>query len=42
MIKGGKLELDFEDEVISGACITEGEKSSMPAAKEAASTPGRF
>ena len=24
MVKDGKLELDFEDEVIAGACITRG------------------
>jgi len=39
MIKGGKLELDFEDEVISGACITRGGEIVNAAAKEAASTP---
>ena len=39
MVKGGKLELDFEDEVISGACITRGGEIVNAAAKEAASTP---
>ncbi|HEY1591995.1 MAG TPA: Re/Si-specific NAD(P)(+) transhydrogenase subunit alpha [Solirubrobacteraceae bacterium] len=39
MIKGGKLELDFEDQVISGACITRGGEIVNAAAKEAASTP---
>ena len=36
MVTGGKLELDFEDEVISGACITRGNEIVNNAAKEAA------
>jgi NAD(P) transhydrogenase subunit alpha len=36
MIKDGKLELDFEDEVIAGACITRGNEIVHAAAREAA------
>jgi NAD(P) transhydrogenase subunit alpha len=36
MIKDGKLELDFEDEVIAGACITRGGEIVNEAAKQAA------
>jgi NAD(P) transhydrogenase subunit alpha len=36
MIKDGKLELDFEDEVIAGACITRDGKIVNEAAKQAA------
>jgi NAD(P) transhydrogenase subunit alpha len=36
MVKAGKLELDFEDEVIAGACITRGNEIVNSAAKEAA------
>jgi NAD(P) transhydrogenase subunit alpha len=36
MVKDGKLELDFEDEVISGACITRGGEIVNEGAKQAA------
>jgi NAD(P) transhydrogenase subunit alpha len=36
MVKDGKLELDFEDEVIAGACITRDHEIVNDAAKEAA------
>jgi proton-translocating NAD(P)+ transhydrogenase subunit alpha len=36
MLKDGKLELDFEDEVISGACITRGGEIVNEGAKQAA------
>jgi H+-translocating NAD(P) transhydrogenase subunit alpha len=36
MIKDGKLELDFEDEVIAGACITRGGEIVHEGAKQAA------
>jgi NAD(P) transhydrogenase subunit alpha len=36
MVKDGKLELDFDDEVISGACITRGGEIVHAAAREAA------
>jgi NAD(P) transhydrogenase subunit alpha len=36
MIKDGKLELDFEDEVIAGACITRDGEIVNEAAKQAA------
>src|SRR5205807_5140382 len=36
MIKDGKLELDFEDEVIAGACITREREIVHAAAREAA------
>jgi NAD(P) transhydrogenase subunit alpha len=36
MIKDGKLELDFEDEVIAGACITRDKEIVNEAAKQAA------
>ena len=36
MIKDGKLELDFDDEVISGACITRGGEIVNEGAKQAA------
>jgi NAD(P) transhydrogenase subunit alpha len=36
MIKDGKLELDFEDEVIAGACITREKEIVHAAAREAA------
>jgi NAD(P) transhydrogenase subunit alpha len=36
MIKDGKLELDFEDDVISGACITRGGEIVNEGAKQAA------
>jgi NAD(P) transhydrogenase subunit alpha len=35
MIKDGKLELDFEDEVIKGACITRDKEIVHAAAREA-------
>jgi H+-translocating NAD(P) transhydrogenase subunit alpha len=37
MVKDGKLELDFEDEVIAGACITRGGEIVNEGAKQAAS-----
>jgi NAD(P) transhydrogenase subunit alpha len=37
MVKDGRLELDFEDEVISGACITRGGEIVNEGAKQAAS-----
>src|SRR5206468_12152905 len=36
MIKEGRLELDFDDEVIAGACITRGNEIVHAAAREAA------
>jgi len=36
MVTGGRLELDFEDEVISGACITRGGEIVNEGAKQAA------
>jgi NAD(P) transhydrogenase subunit alpha len=36
MLKEGKLELDFEDEVISGACITRAGEIVNEGAKQAA------
>ena len=39
MIKEGKLELDFEDEVIVGACITRGGEIVHEGAKQAAGAP---
>jgi NAD(P) transhydrogenase subunit alpha len=38
MIKDGQLELDFEDEVIAGACITRGGEIVHEGAKAAAQT----
>jgi NAD(P) transhydrogenase subunit alpha len=40
MIKGGKLELDFEDEVIAGACITRDREIVNEGAKAAAASAG--
>ncbi len=39
MIKEGQLELDFEDEVIAGACITRGGEIVHEGAKQAAGAP---
>jgi len=39
MIKDGELELDFEDEVIAGACITRGGEIVHEGAKQAAGAP---
>jgi NAD(P) transhydrogenase subunit alpha len=39
MIKEGELELDFEDEVIAGACITRGGEIVHEGAKQAAGAP---
>jgi proton-translocating NAD(P)+ transhydrogenase subunit alpha len=39
MIKDGQLELDFEDEVIAGACITRGGEIVHEGAKQAAGAP---
>jgi NAD(P) transhydrogenase subunit alpha len=39
MVKDGKLELDFEDEVIAGACITRGGEIVHEGAKQAAAAP---
>jgi H+-translocating NAD(P) transhydrogenase subunit alpha len=39
MIKDGKLELDFDDEVIAGACITRGGEIVNEGAKQAAGAP---
>ena len=36
MVKDGQLELDFEDEVIAGACITRDGEIVNEAAKQAA------
>jgi NAD(P) transhydrogenase subunit alpha len=36
MVKEGKLELDFEDEVIAGACITRDGEIVHEGAKQAA------
>ena len=40
MVKEGKLDLDFEDEVIAGACITRGGEIVNEAAKQAAGGAG--
>jgi NAD(P) transhydrogenase subunit alpha len=37
MIDGGKLKLDFEDEIIAGACITRDGEIVNERAKQAAS-----
>ena len=39
MVKDGNLELDFEDEVIAGACITRGGEIVHEGAKQAAGAP---
>jgi NAD(P) transhydrogenase subunit alpha len=39
MIKEGQLELDFEDEVIAGACITRGGEIVHEGARQAAGAP---
>jgi NAD(P) transhydrogenase subunit alpha len=39
MVKEGELELDFEDEVIAGACITRGGEIVHEGAKQAAGAP---
>ncbi len=41
MIEKGRLELDFEDEIIAGACITRGGEIVNEAAREAAGTGSR-
>jgi NAD(P) transhydrogenase subunit alpha len=37
MIEGGRLKLDFEDEIIAGACITRGGEIVNERARQAAS-----
>ncbi len=41
MIQNGRLELDFEDEIIAGACITRGGEIVNEAARESAGTGSR-
>jgi NAD(P) transhydrogenase subunit alpha len=40
MIKEGRMELDFEDEVIAGACITRGGEIVNEGAKAAVASAG--